>query len=261
MSQKHLYDFLQVVREAANEAGALLMHSLGKAAMREKKPNDWVTEADVASQEIIFAAIRNRFPDHHLLGEESGADTQEWRDGYCWIVDPLDGTKNFIHGLPSFSISIGLFHNGQPLIGLVFDPMLRETFWSIRGEGAWRNEELIKPSECRTLGKALLVHSFPSSVVEDTPELIRFNNVVKNASTRRLGSAALNLCYVAAGRLDGYWASTLSLWDIAAGILIAAEAGVSISNLDGSPFDVSQLSFCATSTAELGRELLPLLQV
>lgn len=254
-------DLLDLAVFAAKKAGKHLLGRLGKANSREKGPGDWVTEADLESQSLIFEEIRRRFPSHALMGEEADASEVPWKRGWCWIVDPIDGTKNFIHRLPSFSVSIGLFLDGRPLVGVVYDPLMDELFSAVRGEGAWLNGDPIQPSGCESLERSLLVSSFPARVGPQSPELRRFNKVVQRASMRRLGSAALNLCYVACGRLDGYWASTLSLWDIAAGMLVAEEAGVAITGLDGGPFDYSSTCFSATATGSLGQQLLPLLQV
>lgn len=251
---------LAVAIKAAGEAGRLLMDSLGKVAIREKNPRDLVTDADLGSQRLIRSILLGEFPDHGFLGEEDSAAV-DWGTGLCWIVDPLDGTMNFAHRLPSFSVSIALFEDGQPVVGVVHDPWLGETWTAVREAGAFLNGDRIFPGSCRSLGRALLVSSFPSTVRSDSPELIRFTRIVQRASMRRLGSAALNLCYVACGRLDGYWASTLGLWDVAAGILIAREAGASVSHLSGGPMDFRDPQILVTGTESLHQELLPLLQI
>ncbi|MEZ6093328.1 MAG: inositol monophosphatase family protein [Pirellulaceae bacterium] len=253
--------FLQIATEAARKAGKYQLEQLGKITIREKNPGDVVTEADIESQKIIFSLLSGHFPEHSLLGEESGENQTDWRKGYCWIVDPIDGTKNFVHGLPSFSVSIALFLDGEPVVGVVYDPMLDELFTAELGNGARKNGRPIGPSECVELRRSLLVCSFPSVVTSETPELARFVNVVQKASLRRLGSAALNLCYVASGRLDGYWASTLNIWDVAAGALIVLEAGAVLRGLDGTPFSFLDCRLAATSTDRLNQELVPLLDV
>lgn len=257
---EELRGFLRAANAAAIAAGNLLMEAMGRVAVQEKAPGDLVTEADLASQALIKQSLLGLFPQHLFWGEES-ARPAAWASDYCWVIDPLDGTKNFVHQLPSFSVSIALLHRGEPVVGVVHDPWLRETFAAIKGGGAEWNTKTIRPSNCRTLAKSLLVFSFPSQVTAETPELLRFNRVVRYATLRRLGSAALNLCYVAAGRLDGYWGSTLNLWDIAAGMLIAREAGAFATHLEGRPLDWTDPRFIATATPELHAELLPLLQL
>jgi myo-inositol-1(or 4)-monophosphatase len=252
--------YRHVAEATAREAGEFLLSMMGTAAVREKKPGDWVTSADVASQELIFRRLQEAFPGHRLLGEEEACETK-WDEHFCWIVDPIDGTKNFVYGLPSFSVSIALFVHGQPLIGVVYDPLLKECFTAAKSQGAWLNQIPIQPRLTSELNQALLVCSFPSRVTDTEPELLRFNRVIKHATLRRLGSAALNLSYVACGRLDGYWASTLSLWDVAAGILIATEAGACCRNLQGESFQFANPQLCVTGTVALNRNLIPLLQV
>lgn len=257
---EELRGFLEVAQSAAFAAGNLLMEAMGRVAVQEKSPGDLVTEADHASQALIQKSLLDQFPTHLFWGEESTRPAN-WASDYCWVIDPLDGTKNFVHQLPSFSVSIALLHQGEPVVGVVHDPWLRETFTAIKGGGAEWNAKKIHSSNCRSLRKSLLVFSFPAQVTAETPELRRFNRVVSQATLRRLGSAALNLCYVASGRLDGYWGSTLNLWDIAAGMLIAREAGAYATHLDGRPLDWSDPRFIATATPELHAELLPLLQL
>lgn len=261
---------LQAAVAAAEEAGEYLLGQLGKAGIREKNPRDFVTEADLAAQSLIARRLLGQFPGTRFLGEEKMAGvtqdvddrlTEDWSSGDCWIVDPIDGTLNFIHQLPGFSVSIGLFRNGQPLLGVVRDPTARETFAAVRGKGAWRNGEPARVSRCEILGQSLLVCSFPPVVTPETVELIRFNRVVQHATMRRFGSAALNLCYVGCGRLDGYWASTLNLWDLAGGMLFALEGGACVTHLSGGPLDFGDPQFLAACTSQLHARLLPILQI
>lgn len=261
LSDAELASFREIALRAAESAGRVLMAALGRAAVQEKAPGDLVTEADHASQAEIQRMLLGKFPDHQFWGEESERRPTAWESGFCWVIDPLDGTKNFVHQLPSFSVSIALLHCGVPVVGVVHDPWLQETYSAVRGQGAELNGKKLVPSKCIQLRSALLVFSFPARVQTDTPELRRFNRVAAHATLRRLGSAALNLCYVASGRLDGYWASTLNLWDIAAGMLIAEEAGAFATHLEGRPLDWADPRFIATSTRELHGELFPLLQL
>ena len=252
--------YLEVASATARSAGQVLMDSLGQAIVSEKAPRDLVTQIDVQSQELIFQRLSDVFPDHLMLGEEQGTHV-DWTCRDCWIVDPLDGTTNYSHNLPGFSVSIALFRDGKPLVGVVYDPWLDEMFTAATGRGAELNGRAIQPRDCRDLGRSLLVSSFPSTVTPETPELKRFNRVVLRATTRRLGSAALNFCYVACGRLDGYWASTLKIWDVAAGVLIAQCAGACCQHLTGGPVNWRDPQVVATGTTELCESLVPLLQI
>lgn len=252
--------FVQIAQEAARLAGDYLQDCGLDISISEKQPGDLVTSADIEAQRIIFGHLEQNFPTHQMFGEEGQLKT-DWNLGYCWIVDPIDGTKNFVHQLPSYSISIALLNQGIPVVGIVFDPRLDEMFTAQAGIPPTLNSKPICPSATQSLSKALLVSSFPSKVNRDTPELLRFIEVVQRATMRRLGSAALNLCYVACGRLDGYWATTLNVWDFAAGMLIAKEAGAVVKNLAGDPFGYQMNDFCVCSTESLSNELLPLLQI
>lgn len=260
VSEDPAVGFLAAAIDASAQAADYLRGQLGRVTAREKQVRDLVTEADHGSQALIEAALLGSFPDHRFLGEES-LEKVDWRDGFCWVVDPLDGTMNFVHGLPSFSVSIALLHHGQPVVGVVHDPWLREVYSVIRGGRALINNVPARPSGCTDLARSLLVSSFPATVAADSLELRRFNRVVQRASMRRLGSAALNLCYVGCGRLDGYWASTLSLWDMAAGMLFAQEAGCVATSLDGGAIDWTRPEFLVAATRELHGDLLPLLKV
>ncbi len=260
LSPAELEHFSTTAIQAAQHGGAILLDLLGKVASTSKGPGDLVTEADLLSQQAIENRIRQQFPNHLFLGEESTGHVA-WQKGFCWVVDPLDGTMNFVHRLPSFSVSIGLLLDGVPIIGVVFDPILQEIFTAIAGQGATLNGQPIRRSNCVLLEDSLLVSSFPGRVASDCLELKRFTRVVQRATMRRLGSAALNLCYVGCGRLDGYWASTLNVWDIAAGILIAEEGGARGTHLSGQPLNLSDPQILVSATAELHSQLLPLLDV
>jgi myo-inositol-1(or 4)-monophosphatase len=182
---------------------------------------------------------------------------------YCWIVDPLDGTTNYIHQLPSFSISIALQYRGEILVGCVHDPVLRETYTAIRHRGAELNGQPIRTSGRRETNQSLVVCSLPTVLVRESPELRRMINILcdSKATLRRLGSAALNLCYIASGRLDAYWTTFASVWDVAAGALILQEAGGTLVHLDGGNFDWNDLQFVAASTRDLGAEMVQLLSI
>ena len=223
-----------------------------------------MTEADIASQAAIQNFLIGQFPDHEFLGEESEpAAIEEATEGrFCWIVDPLDGTTNYVHQLRSFSVSVALRFEDQVIAGAVFDPVLDECYSAALGQGADLNGETIQPSGCTELDKALAICSFSSSVTREHPEVERFLRVLGTVgSIRRLGSAALNLCNVAGGRGDTYWATGLSCWDIAAGWLIVSEAGGTMRPIEGEEINLMQPKFCAAATPELFEKMQRLLQV
>ena len=248
--------FLETALGAARRGGAVLLDWAGRFAVREKGPADLVTEADLASQEAVRAAILAAFPDHGFLAEENGASTTG-RDGYRWIVDPLDGTTNYVHGLPQFAVSIGLERHGTPLVGCVYDPSADECFYAAAGRGAFVNERRLKVSDVTSLSQALVAVSFPPRVQRDNVNIVEFLNIMERAqAVRRMGSSALNLCYVAAGRLDAYWARDTKVWDVAAGYLIVQEAGGRLTDLAGGPPSLEAPKFIAAATTTLHAELL-----
>jgi len=221
--------------EAAKQAGALLIR-YAKTGFRieHKNPIDLVTDADRAAERCILEHIRKRFPSHRILSEEEGA-TALTPSRYQWIVDPLDGTTNFAHGFPFYSVSIGVERDGAGLIGVVFDPTRNELFTAQAGAGARLNGTSIAVSRIDHLDRALLVTGF-SYDIRETPNnnldhFARF--ALKTQGLRRTGSAALDLCYVASGRFDGFWEVRLSPWDMAAGIVILSEAGGIVTDLAG----------------------------
>ncbi len=263
-TDQQLDHFLTICQQAARAGGERLNHWMGRAEVFEKGPRDFVTEADLDAQRVIQAMLLEHFPDHQFIGEESKNAQAIPSDAstYCWIVDPLDGTTNFIHGLRSFAVSIALFRDGQLIVGTVYDPMLDECFSAVAGQGATLNGNPIRPSGCEQMQNALMVFSLPAGTKKDDPQVMRFLNVVEHAaSLRRLGSAALNLCYVACGRTDGYWASNLKSWDVAAGWLILQEAGGAMSGFDGSAPDLNAPNFCCATNETLLGKLRPLLEV
>lgn len=269
VSTTQLSEFLAAAQIAAKLGGAKLVEMLGVAKVSEKAPKDLVTEADLASQNAIEQFLLKAFPDHVLVGEEDtemSGDLNEAIDKFCWIVDPLDGTMNYVHQLRSFSVSIALRYQGELLVGVVYDPLLDECFCAAKGQGATLNDEPISNSGCESVSDALVVCSFSSSVTREHPEVERFLRVLSNtASIRRLGSAALNLSYVACGRTDAYWATGLKCWDIAAGFLILKEAGGVLDCIEGGQGEADIVfdkpKFCASATEALSdgmREFLVL---
>ncbi len=257
-----LLRFSQVAELAAREAGQFLLTRMGQVSVKEKNPGDFVTQADIESQRLIQDHIESSFPDHGFLGEEdtSGRKTAEELD-FCWIVDPIDGTTNFIHQLPSFSVSIALRFRQDIVVGCVYDPILDEMFSASRGQGALLNGAPIQTSSAVSTKRSIVVCSLPRGLNRQSVELIQLINVLcdSQATVRRLGSAALNMCYIACGRIDAYWSTLAEVWDIAAGEVILAEAGGVIGAIDGGDLDWNQLRFVAAATPELRQELVKVL--
>ena len=192
--------------------------------IEEKKTAvDMVTEIDKKSEDMIIGFINKNYPEHSILSEETG-----FYEGneYEWVIDPIDGTTNYIHGYPFHCISIGLKHNGETILGLVVAPQLNVKFYAIKGEGSFKNGKKLKVSDESIMNKCVIVTGFPYERATENPNVIPFNNVVnKVAGIRRSGSAALDLCYVASGNLDAYWEYNIKEWDACAGELILKEAG------------------------------------
>lgn len=261
---QQLQEFCDAACEAANRGGEVLLKWLGKTSPQKKGFRDFVTQADFESQQVIQDFLQQEFPDHRFIGEEDLPSESQTvtKDDYCWIVDPLDGTTNYVHQLRSFSVSIGLRRGDQTIVGSVLDPVLKETYAAMVGQGATLNGEPIKTSGADELGEALFVFSFGRGCKRDDPQVIRFLNILEEVSSvRRLGSAALNLCYVACGRTDAYWATQLKKWDVAAGWLIAQEAGATIKDFTDKPLDIDKPFFCAAASEALFEQAKPLLNV
>jgi len=230
----------EVARQAALAGGRILKAGLGRARqVRHKGFRDLVTELDLASQAEIVGRIEAVFPDHRIMAEEDEAGRREL-GGPVWIIDPLDGTTNFVHGLPTYCVSICLSVDGQPQVGVIYDPERDELFSALRGEGAFLGDQPIQPSAQDELSQSLLVTGFPYDL-ENQIEVImaRFKRLLTlSQGVRRLGSAALDLAYVACGRMDAFWEDGLHPWDMAAGVLLVNEAGGRVSDLDGQPYDL-----------------------
>lgn len=233
--KKKSSDYLAVASNAAISAGKLLMASYGKlksSQINMKSKNDFVTEIDKKSEKLIIAAIKRRFPHHGILGEESGASTG--KDVY-WIIDPLDGTSNYIHSFPMFSVSIGVIEQGKIVAGVVYDPIHHELFSAQKGKGAFLNGRRIQVSKVKTLADSLMTTGIPFRARDRFDEyLISFEKIsLGSVGLRRGGSAALDLAYVACGRFEGFWELDLSPWDIAAGAILIKEAGGQITDMWG----------------------------
>jgi len=226
--------------EISKQAGSLIRDGFGKSLHIEYKTNDinLVTDVDKASEKMIIDFIKKKYPSHSILAEEGGGITKD--SEYIWVVDPLDGTTNFAHGLPIFSVSIGLQKNNEIIAGVVYDVMRDIVFSAELGGGAFADSEQINVSSTDSLKQSLLVTGFPYNVA-DNPEgaFEIFTVLTKNArGIRRLGSAAIDFCYLSSGVFDGFWEVLLQPWDICAGKLIAEEAGGLVTDFDGNTIDI-----------------------
>jgi len=234
----------------ATEAGATVLKGFFNQPFKisnKEGINNLVTEADHKSEEVIFSVIRKNFPHHYLLSEETGAIVQE--SNYKWIIDPIDGTVNFANGIPVCCVSIGLEVNGVVEMGAVFNPLMDEFFFAQRGYGATLNEETIHVSNKTEVIKSCLATGFPYTYL-DAPNgpLEVFGKLIRSGvPVRRLGSAALDLCWVATGRFDGFYEHQLHAWDSAAGSLIVAEAGGRVTDMKGKPYNLYQPGIIATN--------------
>jgi len=240
VGDQSLSEYLDAACEAARRGAAVLEEWRRRFQVREKGRFDLVTEADVGSQQAIRDYLVQRYPGHGFLGEEDkvpqgrpAADAPP-----TWIVDPLDGTTNYVHDCPLYCVSVGLQVAGELVVGVVFDPSRQEMFRAARGMGAWLGDRRLKTSHASRLEESLLATGFPPDLrgQELTLEWWRYFSL-RTRSLRRTGSTALNLAYVAAGRFDGYWAFDNHVWDVAGGAVLVREAGGIITNVDGTPYD------------------------
>lgn len=243
--------FLATAVEIVLRAGEIQMSRRESGFQIDKKGTiDLVTEADLECENMCRAVLAERFPQHDILAEElSSGPGQPRTSRFRWVFDPLDGTTNYAHGLPVFCASLALEIDGQTEVGAIYDPTRKELFTGERGQGAFVNGTRLRVSETSSLLDALLVTGFPYDVHEKlVPLLAMFGAFLGQArAVRRLGSAALDLCYVAAGRFDGFWEQTLKPWDVAAGALIVEEAGGRITGMDGSRFDPAAAHLVASN--------------
>lgn len=242
-------DFKNVLIEAAYEAGGIIREYFQGTFKVENKGtvNNLVTEVDKLSEDKIIAIIKEYFPEHNILSEEIGALTQE--SDYQWIIDPIDGTVNFAHGIPICCVSIALKHKDDLLLGAVYNPIMDEFFFAEKGKGAFLNDEPITVSQKSEFKKACLVTGFPYKWPKTFEHPIRvFERIImEGLPVRRLGSAAIDLCWVACGRFDGFWEYNLNAWDVAAGYLIVTEAGGHVSNFNGDAYSVFDKETLATN--------------
>ncbi len=245
VNKKTLFD---TAVEAARLGGAILRDNFGKRKdITYKGRIDPVTNVDLASEKAVVDCIRRSFPGHDIITEETNASLSG--SSFRWIIDPLDGTVNYAHDYPVAAISIGLEVDGCMEIGIVYNPMHEEFFRAVRGEGAFMNDTRIHVSSVDSLVRSLLATGFPYDI-KDNPRnnLAHFNHMAVTAQAiRRDGSAALNLCYTAMGRFDGYWELTIAPWDIAAGLLIVTESGGKVTDLRGNPLSVMDRQIIASN--------------
>ncbi len=250
----------EVARSMALEAGALLREGLSRRKhVNHKGAIDLVTEYDLQSEQLIVQGLRKAFPQDAILAEEGGGSQSAQG---TWLVDPLDGTTNYAHGIPFFAVSIAYRVQGEIQLGLVYDPVRAELFHTQRGQGAWLNDRRLRVSTTAKLGKALLTTGFPYDI-RTHPE----NNLdhfaafaLRSQGVRRLGAASLDLAYVAAGRFDGYWELRLWPWDWAAGILLVREAGGKVTRTDGGEDVFAQPTSILASNGRLHTAMLQVLQ-
>jgi myo-inositol-1(or 4)-monophosphatase len=231
-----MHPMLNIAVRAARRAGSIINRAAldgGGLEVRSKRMNDFVTKVDHAAEEAIIDTVRKAYPDHAVLAEESGASAGQAE--YQWIIDPLDGTTNFIHGFPQYCVSIAIRHRDALAHGVIYDPLKNELFTASKGRGAFLNDRRIRVSKCLRLSDALVGTGFPfreiGQIERYTQQLKQL--MQKSSGVRRAGAAALDLAYVASGRLDAFWELGLSAWDMAAGALMIQEAGGLVGDLRG----------------------------
>jgi myo-inositol-1(or 4)-monophosphatase len=246
---------------AAYKGGGVLMAHYGNVSRIDKKGViDLVTEADTESENVIIDTIQKVFSDHTILAEESGLSSGNAE--HQWIIDPLDGTTNYAHQIGFFSVSIAFALKGETVFGLVLNPLTRELFTAVKGKGASLNSRPISVSKSNVISESFLVTGFPYNLRDYfDPLLRRFSNCLKvSQGVRRLGSAAIDLCFVACGRFDGFWEQNLKPWDTAAGELIAREAGAIVTDFSNKPFTIHKKEILATN-GRIHKEMLSLLSI
>lgn len=235
--------------EAAKASGALIAERINGKFTIEKKagPNDLVTEVDKASEALIMDIIKSTFPDHHILSEEIGEVIMD--STYKWIIDPIDGTVNFANGIPLCCVSIGIEKEGKMIMGAVYNPMMNEFFFAEKNQGAFLNDNHISVSKQTEVQYSCLVTGFPYTYLdaENGPLEVFSRLIRKGIPVRRLGSAAIDLCWVAAGRFDGFYEHKLNAWDSAAGFLLVEEAGGKVTDFKGNEYSPYQPHLVATN--------------
>jgi len=257
MNQTEMLEFAKIT---AKGAGAILMEHFGKISSYDRKSShiDLLTIADTQSEAFILKEITKTFPDHHIIAEESA--TVENNSDYRWVIDPLDGTTNFVHSLPIFAVSIGLQYKDETIVGVVYNPAVDKCFWAEKNGGAFLNGESIHITSTNTLGDSLLVTGFPYYHDDRWRKGFDLFKTLygKTQGVRRLGAAALDFCFVAMGRFEGFWEFGLQPWDVCAGALIVKEAGGKVSDWDDSPMPFSGNRILATN-GHIHKEMLEVL--
>lgn len=245
-----MHPMLNIAVRAARRAGSVINRAAldgGTLEVKSKRVNDYVTQVDRAAEEAVIGVVRKAYPEHAFLAEESGETGGQAE--YTWIIDPIDGTTNFVHGFPQYCVSVAVRHRDVIVHGVVYDPVRNELFTASRGAGAYLNDRRIRVSKCQKLKDALAGTGFPFK------ELSRLDLYMKQLRTviestaglRRAGAAALDLAYVACGRLDAFWELGLSPWDMAAGVLLIQEAGGLVGDLTGEPEYMASGDICAAT--------------
>lgn len=239
--------YLQEAIATAQQAGGLLLDEFRKPIRIEYKGSaDIVTAADRRSEAFIVERLHTLFPRHAIVAEE-GSGQQSTSD-YCWYVDPIDGTTNFAHGYPVWGVSLALARGEEILVGVVHDPLRGETFHAARGEGAWLNQTRLQVSRTARLAESLLATGFPSNKRHESANIFYYQRfTLLSHGVRRDGSAALDLCYVACGRFEGFWEFNLKPWDVAAGILLVREAGGVVTDLNAVPYRLGGTEITASN--------------
>ncbi|MAZ43933.1 MAG: inositol monophosphatase [Legionellales bacterium] len=230
-----MHPMINIAIKAARKSGKIILNGLNNLdniTVQEKSKNNFVSNVDKSAERAILEIIRLSYPDHGIIAEESGTIAG---NEFTWVIDPLDGTTNFLHGFPHFCTSIGILQNGVPTHGVVYDPLRDELFTATLGEGAMLNQRRLRLKDSVHLDGGLIGTGFPYAVPDQIEKYLQMFREIcpRAAGIRRAGSAALDLCYIAAGRLDGFWELGLSPWDIAAGAVIVKEAGGKLSDFRG----------------------------
>jgi len=257
-----LQAYLEICERAVRAAGATIRNWVGKIKVQHKGPADFVTEADFAAQEVVKTMVLTAFPHHSVLGEEDQlAGDSPSKTEYRWVVDPLDGTTNFVHGIPHYAVSLALQYQGEVTVGAVFDPSLNECFTAAVGHGAFLNGRSIHTGDETQLSEVIAGTGFPARLQPDSPDLLVFNKALfRCQGIRRTGSASLNMCDLATGRFGVLWGLSTKIWDIAAGTLLIKEAGGVVTSPEGGKVDLGSGRFLASANQVLHQQLLDLVR-
>jgi myo-inositol-1(or 4)-monophosphatase len=261
VSSEPVDEWIDACVAAARSGGRALVDWRGRFTAREKAPSDLVTDADLASQNVIRRELADRFPDYAFVGEEPVPDAHPIGEHeFVWVVDPLDGTTNYVHGFPCYGVSVALVRASELLAGVIYDPVNDECFSAALGRGAWCNGVRIRTSHVTSVEKSLVAVSLPPRAARDAVDMIDMVEVAQvTQGIRRTGSAALNLAFVARGQLDAVWAAQINPWDVAAGVLLVREAGGVVTGRNGKPFDIWHPHYLAAAGPPLHDALLDVL--